>query len=252
MPNENNLKHVILIRHAQSTWNAETRFTGWADPPLTELGISEAEKAGALLTEANIKFDHVYTSALKRAQQTAQIIMETTQQSDVNVTEDWRLNERHYGQLQGLNKVEMAEKVGEEQVLKWRRGYLDKPDPLPIDDSRHPRFDAKYQHIDASRLPSAENLAETRARAMEFWTDTVVPAVQRGESLLISSHGNTLRGLIMALSDMSAEEVETFEIPTGVPIIYHLNDDGTANRWGYIGESIGESTEEITEESARG
>ncbi|VUD47574.1 2,3-bisphosphoglycerate-dependent phosphoglycerate mutase [Thalassocella blandensis] len=237
MINHSKTAKVILIRHAQSTWNAQTRFTGWADPPLTALGVSEAQKAGELLAESDIHFDMVYTSVLQRAKQTADIILETTGQTHLPQKSDWRLNERHYGQLQGLNKIEIAEKVGEEQVLKWRRGYLDKPQPLADDDDRHPRFDAKYKDLPETLLPAAENLADTQKRVLQFWSDTVEPAVKDGKTLLISSHGNTLRALIMALSNMSSKEVETFEIPTGIPIVYTLNQDASPKHWQYLKES---------------
>ena len=225
---------VVLIRHAQSTWNAQTKFTGWADPPLTELGIEEAQKAGSLLAKSQLSFDDVYTSVLQRAQQTAQIILETTGQTELTPHSDWRLNERHYGQLQGLNKKEIAQEVGEEQVFRWRRGYRDKPEALSEDDSRHPRFDEKYNDVSPERLPAAESLADTQARAMQFWEDTAIPAIKQGKTLLISSHGNTLRGLIMALSNMDEKQVEKFEIPTGIPIIYHLHPDGSPDYWEYL------------------
>jgi 2,3-bisphosphoglycerate-dependent phosphoglycerate mutase len=223
-----------MIRHAQSTWNAEGRFTGWADPPLTELGEAEANKAGHLLKLHGYHFDRVYTSRLKRATATTHIILQVMDQTEVPVEADWRLNERHYGALQGLSKQDLREQAGDAQVHRWRRGYHDTAPALAEDDPRHPKYDAHYADVPRERLPAVENLADTRARVMEFWQEKVEPALAKRERMLISAHGNTLRALIMALAKMSEEEVEQFEIPTGTPIIYRFDTGGQPLSWAYL------------------
>lgn len=225
---------LVMIRHAQSTWNAEGRFTGWADPPLTDLGRAEAEKAGHLLKRRGYSFDRVFTSRLQRAAATAEIILEVLDQSNIPLEADWRLNERHYGALQGLSKQDLRDRAGEEQVHRWRRGYRDLPPALATEDPRHPQFDGRYADLPRDRLPAVENLADTRARAFAFWQEQIVPALRAGERVLISAHGNTLRALIMALANMTEAEVERFEIPTGTPIIYRVNDAGEPLSWQYL------------------
>lgn len=227
-------REVVMIRHAQSTWNAEGRFTGWADPPLTDLGEAEANKAGNLLKRHGYRFDRVYTSRLKRAAATTDIILQVMDQTDTPVEADWRLNERHYGALQGLSKQDLREQAGDAQVHRWRRGYLDTAPALAADDPRHPKYDAHYADVPRERLPAVENLADTRKRVMEFWQEKVEPALAKGERMLISAHGNTLRALIMALADMSEEEVEQFEIPTGTPIVYRFDAEGRPLSWEYL------------------
>lgn len=228
------VKDVVMIRHAQSTWNAQVRFTGWANPPLTENGIAEAHSAAALLRKAGFHFDVAYNSLLLRTQQTAQIILQDLGQQDLPIEADWRLNERHYGALQGENKVEMAKKVGEEQVWRWRRGFKDLPPALADDAPEHPKFDPLYKDVAPERLPNRENLAMTQVRAVEFWQEQVIPDLKADKTVLVSSHGNTLRALLMGLSDMSVDEVESFEIPTGTPIICEFSDDYRMTRWRYL------------------
>ncbi len=228
------MKDVVMIRHAQSTWNAESRFTGWANPPLTELGINEAHRAANALTEAGMQFDCVFTSVLKRARQTADIIVEDLGQTGVPIIEDWRLCERHYGALQGKNKIEMAKEVGEDQVWRWRRGYEDTPPALDENDERHPRFSPLFSTLPKDQLPSVENLAATRARAVASWDELIVPELSQGKRILLSSHGNTLRALIMHLSGMSPAEVEKFEIPTGTPIVYRFDEHNEPVSWQYL------------------
>lgn len=227
-------REVVMIRHAQSTWNAEGRFTGWADPLLTDLGVAEAEKAGKLLKQHDYYFDRVYTSRLKRAAATADIILQVMDQTDVPLDVDWRLNERHYGALQGLSKQDLREQAGDAQVHRWRRGYHDTAPALADDDPRHPKHDAQYADVPRERLPAVESLADTRTRAVEFWREKIEPALIKGERLLISAHGNTLRALIMALANMSEDEVEQFEIPTGTPIIYRFDAHGQPLSWEYL------------------
>ena len=227
-------RDVVMIRHAQSTWNAAGKFTGWADPSLTELGEAEAIKAGHLLMKHGFHFDRVYTSRLKRATDTANIILTVMNETNIPVHADWRLNERHYGALQGLSKEDLREQAGDAQVHRWRRGYHDTAPALADDDPRHPNYDEQYADVPKGRLPSVESLADTRRRAMEFWHENVEPALLKGEHILISAHGNTLRALIMALADMSEQEVEQFEIPTGTPIIYRFDADGKPVSWHYL------------------
>lgn len=229
-----NATEVVMIRHAQSTWNAEGRFTGWADPPLTGLGRAEAERAGHTLRRKGYKFDRVFTSRLQRAATTAHIVLQVLQQAELPLEADWRLNERHYGALQGRDKQALRDEVGDAQVHRWRRGYQDTAPALAEDDPRHPRFDGLYADLPREKLPEVESLADTRARAVEFWLEKVVPALAAGEPVFISAHGNTLRGLIMALANMSTTEVEEFEIPTGVPIVYRFTSDGKPLAWEYL------------------
>ena len=225
---------VILIRHAQSQWNLENRFTGWADPSLTDKGRDEARRAGERLGAEGYKFTQGYCSRLKRSRETLDAIIAVLGQENLPVVADWRLNERHYGSLQGNVKTPEANGVDSDQIWKWRRSYLDKAEPLAETDPRHPRNDELYSDIDPALLPAGENLAEVRARAYDCWQDTLLPAVQSGETILVSAHGNTLRGLLMALMDMSVAEVEGFEIPTGIPIALDLNDAGQCQAWRYL------------------
>ena len=225
---------VVLVRHAQSQWNLENRFTGWANPPLTRAGIEEAQRAGEMLRKQGYHFDVAFSSRLIRAQQTLDIILETLGQSDLRYYQDWRLNERHYGQLQGVNKADEAKRVGEQQVWRWRRGYEDKAAPLSRDDPTHPVNDPLYQDVNPELLPDVENLADTRARVVQFWQERVIPYIKNNQRVLISGHGNTLRALIMDLANLSVAQVESFEIPTGKPIIYSFDSAGFAKQWRYL------------------
>lgn len=229
---------VILIRHAQSQWNKENRFTGWADPPLTEAGVAEALRAGDKLRHHGYQFDMAYSSCLQRANQTLDILLEQLGQADLARQQDWRLNERHYGVLQGRNKVEVMAQVGEQQVWRWRRGYEDRVEPLPRDDARHPIHDKRYADVDPQLLPGMENLAETRVRTMAFWHEQIMPRLQQGERLLLSAHGNSLRALLMGLADMSVAEIESFEIPTATPIVYEFEQNGRPVQWYYLDNEL--------------
>jgi 2,3-bisphosphoglycerate-dependent phosphoglycerate mutase len=231
---DQNTVPVVLIRHAQSQWNKENRFTGWADPSLTEAGLAEAEQAAEMLRAAGFRFGAAYSSRLQRARQTLEVLLKTLQQTDIPQFEDWRLNERHYGLLQGLNKAQAAAEVGEAQVWRWRRGYKDKVQPLPRTDLSHPIHNPLYRNVDPELLPEVENLAETRTRVIAFWREQIVPRIRSDQRLLISAHGNTLRALLMDLAGMSVAEVEAFEIPTATPIVYTFSRDAQPLAWRYL------------------
>ena len=228
---------VILIRHAQSQWNQEDRFTGWANPHLTDAGIIEAIDAGMQLHENGYQFDAAYSSRLQRAITTLDILLDQVGQNDLYRHQDWRLNERHYGSLQGINKTVAAAKVGDHQVWRWRRGYTDQATPLLRTNPEHPVNNPMYQDIDSSLLPGVENLAQTRARVSVFWKEQMLPRILKGERLLISAHGNTLRALLMELTDMSVEEVEGFEIPTATPILCRIDNNASLIDWHYLDET---------------
>lgn len=226
---------IILIRHAQSQWNLENRFSGWADPPLTEEGKKEAVRAARLLEHGHFTFDIAYCSYLQRSQQTLEIMLSELNQEHIEVKRDWRLNERHYGSLQGKIKTAAANNTTEEQIWRWRRSYQDKAEPLAITDPRHPANDARYDGIDRASLPAVENLAETRIRVSQFWLEEVEPAYRANKSVLISAHGNSLRALLMELTQMSVAEVESFEIPTGTPIVVEkINRTNAPWQWHYL------------------
>jgi 2,3-bisphosphoglycerate-dependent phosphoglycerate mutase len=227
---------LVLLRHGQSTWNLENRFTGWTDVDLTEQGIEEARRSARLLGEEGLTFDEAYTSVLKRAIRTLWIVLDGMDLMWIPVHRDWRLNERHYGALQGLNKAEMTAKYGEAQVLAWRRSYATPPPPLDPDDPRHPSHDPRYAEVPAASLPRCESLADTVARFLPSWHDVIAPRVRAGRRVLITAHGNSLRALVKYLDGMSDEEVVGLNIPTGIPLVYDL-DDGlrpTAKR--YLGD----------------
>ena len=219
------MKKLVLLRHGESQWNLENRFTGWTNVDLTQKGEEEAKKAGELLNEEAIEFDVVHTSLLKRANRTMEICINEMGLSRVSKKFDWRLNERHYGALQGLNKAETAEKHGDEQVLIWRRSYDIPPPELDHNDERHPRFDKLYSEIAADLLPKSESLKDTVKRFMPYWYDVIKPEIDYGERVLIVAHGNSLRALVKYLDQISDEDILKLNIPTGVPLVYELDDD---------------------------
>lgn len=225
---------VVMIRHAQSQWNLEGRFTGWADPPLTAAGRAEAVAAGRAMAAAGYRFDLAYTSRLQRARATAELVLQHSENGTIPLIADWRLNERHYGALQGLDKARMTDQVGETQVWRWRRGYRDRPPGLPMGDPRHPARQGAWRDIPADALPNGESLAETRIRVRRFWREVMVAALASKQRILIASHGNTLRALLMDLGKMREAEVEGFEIPTGVPILYRFDAQGRPLGWQYL------------------
>lgn len=214
---------LVLLRHGESLWNKENRFTGWTDIDLTELGILEARQAGKSLASAGYVFDRCFTSVLRRAIKTLHAALEEMDLLWLPEEKNWRLNERHYGALQGLNKSKMAERYGNDQVLAWRRGWCVPPPPLEMTDGRHPRHDPRYAQIGIDQLPRSESLKDTVDRVLPYWNGTIAPLLCRGERILVVAHGNSLRGLVKVLAKMSDQEIEQFEIPTGRPLIYELD-----------------------------
>ena len=214
---------LVLVRHGQSTWNLENLFTGWTDVDLTAQGCEEARAAGKLLREHCFDFDVAFTSVLKRAIRTLWILLDEMDRMWIPVERDWRLNERHYGALQGLNKAETTAKYGAEQVRIWRRSYDVPPSPLAADDPRHPKFDPKYRGIPASALPATESLKDTLLRVVPCWQERIAPALAAGADVLVVAHGNSLRALVKMLEGMSDSAIVEFNIPTGVPIYYELD-----------------------------
>ena len=219
------MKKLVLLRHGESQWNLENRFTGWTNVDLTKKGEEEAKKAGELLNQEAIEFDVAHTSLLKRANRTMEICINEMGLSGVSKKFDWRLNERHYGGLQGLNKAETAEKHGDEQVLIWRRSYDIPPPKLDYNDERHPRFDKLYSQIAADLLPNSESLKDTVKRFMPYWFDVIKPGIKEGERVLIVAHGNSLRALVKYLDQISDKDILKLNIPTGVPLVYELDED---------------------------
>jgi 2,3-bisphosphoglycerate-dependent phosphoglycerate mutase len=227
---------LVLLRHGESTWNLENRFTGWTDVDLTPKGVSEAHEAARLLTEGGYRFDVAYTSLLKRAIRTLWIVMDDMDLMWLPVYRSWRLNERHYGALQGLNKAETAAQYGDRQVLIWRRSYADPPPPLAPDDPRHPGHDRRYAELSSDELPLAESLQDTVARFLPYWHGTIVPDLRAGKRVLIAAHGNSLRALVKHLDGVSEEEIVGLNIPTGIPLVYELDDELRPLRHAYLGD----------------
>ncbi|MCW0209586.1 2,3-diphosphoglycerate-dependent phosphoglycerate mutase [Achromobacter veterisilvae] len=228
---------LVLMRHGESQWNLENRFTGWTDVDLTDTGREQARKAGELLKKEGYTFDLAYSSVLKRAIRTLWIALDAMDAMYTPVGINWRLNERHYGALQGLNKAETAAKYGDEQVLIWRRAYAIAPEPLSLDDERHPRFDSRYARIPAGELPATECLKDTVARVLPFWNESIAPAIRSGRKVLIAAHGNSLRALIKHLDNVSDDDIVNLNIPTGQPLVYELDDDLRPIRHYYLGDA---------------
>ncbi len=228
---------LVLLRHGQSIWNQENLFTGWTDVDLSQNGIKEAKQAGTLLKESGIKFDICFTSYLKRAINTLNLALNEMDYLWLDVIKTWKLNERHYGKLQGENKVEMAKKVGEDQVLIWRRSYDTKPPLLDKSDKRNPAFLEMYKKVDKSLLPLGESLEDTINRVIPYYKQEIEPRLKAGENILIAAHGNSLRALVMYLDKMSKEEIVGENIPTGVPLVYSFNDDFSVKNKKYLGDS---------------
>lgn len=227
---------LVLMRHGESQWNLENRFTGWTDVDLTDLGRDQARKAGQMLKDQGYEFDIAFTSVLKRAIRTLWIALDAMDAMYLPVHNNWRLNERHYGALQGLNKAETAAQYGDEQVLIWRRAYAIAPNPLALDDPRHPKFDPRYARLTAQQLPATECLKDTVERVLPFWEETIAPAIRAGRRVMISAHGNSLRALIKHLDHVSEEDIVHLNIPTGQPLVYELDKDLRPIRHYYLGD----------------
>ncbi|VVB65508.1 2,3-bisphosphoglycerate-dependent phosphoglycerate mutase [Candidatus Gugararchaeum adminiculabundum] len=215
---------LVLLRHGESAWNRENRFTGWTDVDLSEKGVEEAHKAGKLLKHGGYIFDMAFTSVLVRATRTLDIVLQELGQNKIQIQKNWRLNERHYGALQGLNKSETAEKYGEEQVLIWRRSYSTQPPALTESDSRYPGKDPLYKNLNKSELPLTESLKDTVVRFVPYWQKTIAPQVAAGKRVIISAHGNSLRALVKYLDNVSEDEILKQNIPTGIPLVYELEE----------------------------
>ncbi|MFH1790473.1 MAG: 2,3-diphosphoglycerate-dependent phosphoglycerate mutase [Candidatus Omnitrophota bacterium] len=227
---------VVLLRHGESVWNKENRFTGWTDVDLSEKGIEEANKAGETLKSLNYTFDIAYTSVLKRAIRTLWIAMDKLDLMWIPVYRSWRLNEKHYGALQGLNKAETAAKYGEEQVLLWRRAYDVRPAALEESDPRHPIHDPRYRDLKKNEIPATECLKDTVERFLPYWHEVIAPAVKAGKKVLIAAHGNSLRALVKYLDNMSDDDIVKLNIPTGIPLVYELDGNLKPLKHYYIGD----------------
>jgi 2,3-bisphosphoglycerate-dependent phosphoglycerate mutase len=227
---------VVLLRHGESVWNKENRFTGWTDVDLSEKGVEEAHKAGKLLKKEGYVFDVAYTSVLKRAIRTLWISLDEMDQMWIPVHNTWRLNERHYGGLQGLNKAEMAAKYGDEQVLIWRRSYDIRPPALETTDERYPGLDPRYAGLSPKDLPTTECLEDTVARFLPYWHETVAPAIRAGKRVVIAAHGNSLRALVKYLDHVSEKDIVGLNIPTGVPLVYELDGNLKPQKHYYLGD----------------
>ena len=228
---------LVLLRHGESTWNKENRFTGWTDVPLSPEGVEEALEAGRLLRAEGYTFDVAFTSVLRRAIKTLWLALDELDQMWIPVYNSWRLNERHYGALQGLNKAETAARHGEAQVKAWRRSYDVPPPALAPDDPRYPGRDPRYAALEPSEIPLTESLKDTVARFLPYWHETMAPAVRSGQRVLIAAHGNSLRALVKYLDDVSESDIVELNIPTGIPLVYELDDALTPLRHFYLGDA---------------
>ncbi len=227
---------LVLLRHGQSTWNQENRFTGWKDVDLSEQGVAEAREAGRLMKDAALAFDLAFTSVLKRAIKTLDIALEEMDQHWIPVTKHWRLNERHYGALEGLNKAETAAQHGEAQVKIWRRSYDIPPPALTPDDERYPGRDPRYADLTPAEIPLTESLKDTVARFLPYWHGTIAPEVKSGTRLLLAAHGNSLRALVKYLDNVSEADIVELNIPTGIPLVYELDEQSKPIRHYYLGD----------------
>lgn len=228
---------LVLIRHGESTWNLENRFTGWTDVPLTDTGVAQAREAGRLLKEAGFEFDVAYTSVLKRAVWTLWHALDTMDRTWLPVLHDWRLNERHYGALQGLNKADMARQYGDAQVLQWRRSYDVPPPPLTADDPRGQRQDPRYAKLPADAVPLTECLKDTVARVLPCWNERLAPAIRSGQRVLVAAHGNSIRAMVKMLDGISDADIVGLNIPNGIPLVYELDADLKPIRSQYLGDA---------------
>ena len=227
---------LVLLRHGESQWNLDNRFTGWTDVDLTEKGETEAYKAGRLIKDNNISFDTVHTSVLKRANRTMEICLDAMGIKNAEISYDWRLNERHYGALQGLNKSETALKYGDDQVLIWRRSYSTPPPKLDLNDERHPKFDSLYKNLDENDLPDSECLADTVDRFLPYWHNQIKEDILNNKKVLIVAHGNSLRALVKYLNNVSDENILKYNIPTGAPLVFELDKNLKPIKDYYLGD----------------
>ncbi len=241
------MKKLVLLRHGESTWNHENRFTGWTDVDLSQRGIAEARQAGRMLKQSGLTFDVAYTSVLKRAIRTLWLVLDEMNLMWLPVYKDWRLNERHYGALQGLNKAETAVKFGDEQVHAWRRSYDVPPPALTVADPRFPGNDPRYQNLTPKQIPLTESLKDTVARFLPYWNETIVPHISAGRRIIIAAHGNSLRALVKHLDNISDADIPALNIPTGIPLVYELNDDLKPLRHYYVGdaEEVARATQSV-------
>jgi 2,3-bisphosphoglycerate-dependent phosphoglycerate mutase len=244
------MNKLVLLRHGESTWNKENRFSGWTDVDLSEKGVKEAKKAGKRLKLAEFTFDLAFTSVLKRAIRTLWIMLDEMDLMWIPVEKSWRLNERHYGALQGLNKAETAKKHGEEQVYVWRRSYDVRPPALEETDPRYPGRDPKYRHLNKKDLPLTESLKDTVERFLPYWHQTIVPAIKSGKRAIISAHGNSLRALVKFLDDIPDKDIPNLNIPTGIPLIYELDENLKPVKHHYLGDAdeVKRATESVAKQ----
>jgi len=247
------MRKVVLLRHGESTWNLENRFTGWTDVDLSPRGLEEAVAAAKLLREGGYTFDVAHTSVLKRAIRTLWLTLDKMDLMWIPVKNSWRLNERHYGALQGLNKAETAAKYGDAQVKIWRRSYATPPPALTPDDERHPERDRRYAGLTKDLLPLTESLKDTVARFLPYWHDAIVPDIKAGKRVLVAAHGNSLRALVKHLDDMTEDAIVELNIPTGIPLVYELDDDLAPIRHYYLGdpEAVKKAAEAVATQASR-
>jgi len=231
------MKKLVLLRHGESTWNQENRFTGWTDVDLTVKGIGEAKAAGQLLRSNGFNFDRAYTSVLKRAIRTLWLTLDEMDRMWTPIKLNWRLNERHYGALQGLNKAETARQYGDEQVLIWRRSYDTRPPEITTEDERYPGFDPRYSKMARNEIPLAESLKDTVERFLPYWNEIIAPQIRGGSNVIIVAHGNSLRALIKHLDQISDQDILNYNIPTGIPLIYELEENLKPIRNYYLGNA---------------
>lgn len=242
---------LVLLRHGESTWNRENRFTGWTDVDLSHQGIEEAHRAARLLHDSGFSFDVTYTSVLRRAIRTLWIVLDDMDLMYLPVHHSWRLNERHYGALQGLDKRETTEKFGKEQVFEWRRGYSIRPPALAENDPRHPRFDPRYADLKKNELPATESLQDTLARVMPYWNEIIAPEIRDRKKVMIAAHGNSIRALVKHLDEVPDGEITGLNIPTGFPLVYELDNSLHPIRHYYLGdeEEIRHATESVMDQA---
>jgi len=248
------MTRLVLLRHGESQWNLENRFTGWTDVDLSPRGVEEATAAAKLLRDEGYTFDVAHTSVLKRAIRTLWLTLDGMDLAWIPVKKSWRLNERHYGALQGLNKAEMAKKFGDEQVMIWRRSYATPPPPLEPDDERNPGRDPRYALLTPDQLPLTEALKNTVERFLPYWHDAIVPDVRAGRRVIVAAHGNSLRALVKHLDGVSEEEIVGLNIPTGIPLVYELDGDLAPVRHYYLGdpEAARKAAEAVARQASRG